>query len=323
MKHGKPQKQALAIAYSTKRANMANGGMMKKNDQSKEVHPGGKSSGRNAPGSMSRNDQSPETYYRGGMTNDSREQHNSDCPDCMAEGGMCMSHGGMAQPAGGEPSSHRPTQDLYPHRPNHAEGGMVDALRPKLPSLQKAMDQYQGADDGPVSHRPTRDQYAEGGEVDEMRSMHTDPMREGNEANEDLHPDREADKMPLVLEGMDSEEASDLERDMPRKSEDLSLAGEIMLDRKRRQLAMGGSVKSYEDGSDSSKVGSLHGSIDEPTNSNMDNDADEHDAPEQDGRYQRGLNLEPVHSMDDERHDVSEASLVAEILRDRKRRRRE
>lgn len=270
MQSGKPQKQALAIAYSTKRANK----------------------------------------YRGGSTNDSRERHNSDCPDCMAEGGMCMSHGGMAQPAGGEPASLRPTKDLYPHRPM-AEGGAVDALKPILgPSSRK--NSYEESEMAPQSRQA---RYAEGGKVDAERPLKTNPRND----NEEEHPDREGSPLDLVSEGMDSEKASDMERDMPRESMDLNLHQEVMMDRRRRQLAMGGSVKSYEDGSESSKVGLLQEAIDAPDMSDLSNNSDEKSATEQDGRYQRGLNLEPVHTMEDDSHDTSEASLVAEILRDRKK----
>lgn len=320
MKSGKPQKKALAIAYSMKKKK-AKGGMIK-NDQSPEVLPGGASSHKNRSGSMSRNDQSPETFYRGGMTDDSREQHGSDCPDCMAQGGMCMSHGGMAQPAGGEPASHRPTKDLYPHRPNHAEGGMVDDMLPlATPRPKRVRDQYQEAGGKPASERATKDQYAEGGQVNAERPLETDPTDD----NEEEHPDREGSPMDRVSMGPSSEAMSDLERDPPRESMSLDLVNDIMLDRKRRMAKGGlvsGKVSDYESDSLSSNVGTLKGPIDEPTNSNMDNDKDELDAPYHDGRYQRGLNLEPVHSMEDDEHDVSDASLVAQIMRDRKNRRR-
>lgn len=261
MQAGKPQKQALAIAYSTKRANKAKGGMMK--------------------------------YAQGGMTEESGSQEVA-CPDCQMAGGLC--------------ESHRPTKDLLPHRPNHAEGGMVDAERPILGSPKR----HNSYEEDEMSMQSRQARYAEGGSVNAMRPLETDPQDD----NEEEHPDREEAPMPMVSEGMDSEEASDMERSMPRRSKDLSLSEEIMMDRKRKLMAKGGMAHAME-------VGSLQDAIDAPDRSDMDNDADELDAPREDGREDRGLNLEPVHTMEDSEHDVSDASLVSDILRDRKRRRRE
>lgn len=211
--------------------------------------------------------------------------------------------------------------------------------------------------------------YAEGGECPECASgkcaMH---MAEGGEvSNEKMHPEHEASpKMPLVDEGMDSEEASDLEKDPPQLSMDISLSDEIMKDRKRlkgspddvlegnadrdladvdeynsdpergrQQMAKGGLVANEEvrnnkspldldndKPEDYSMVGAVEGPIDSADGSDESNNADELDAPREDGRGERGLNLEPVHVMKDDEHDQSDASLVSEILRDRKNRRR-
>lgn len=90
-----------------------------------------------------------------------------------------------------------------------------------------------------------------------------------------------------------SESSSMEERDEPQMSESLSLASEVMKDRKRLKMARGGMV----------------------------NDQDEMDAPKEDGRESRGLNTEPVHTMEDDEHDVSDASLVAQVMRERRKRR--
>jgi len=236
MKHGKPQKQALAIAYSTKRANMAKGGKM---DRS--------------------------------------------CPDCMAMGGSCYNHGGMIREGHEGPSEEK----------SHQNAGMPNP-----------------------SHAKTRDLLAEGGMVNAMRPLHTSPEElDGDKDLEELHPDHDAAPMELVSVGMSSKKASDMERDLPRKSEDLSLASEIMMDRKRKLMAKGGMAHAMD-------VGSLDDGIDAPSDSDLTHDEDELDAPKEDGRFSRGLNLEPVHTMEDDEHDESDASLVSQILRDRKNRRR-
>lgn len=147
--------------------------------------------------------------------------------------------------------------------------------------------------------------YAHGGEVE----------------NEKLHPEHEAAPMEMVDEGMDSEKASHMEEDLPKVSEALSLAAEVMKDRRRTRMAMGGSVESYEDGSESEgskmEANTFKHGMDET------NDSDELDPPKEDGRDSRGLNISAVHTMKDESHDQSDASLVAQILSDRKKRRRE
>jgi hypothetical protein len=89
-------------------------------------------------------------------------------------------------------------------------------------------------------------------------------------------------------------------------------------------MAKGGSVESYEgEDTESSQVGDddKGSPIDAPSDSYETKDADEMNAPKEDGRDSRGLDLEPVHSMEDSEHDTSDASLVSEILRDRKKRR--
>jgi len=313
MKHGKPQKQALAIAYSTKRANMSKGGKM--NRVSKH-------------GSSGEIDQSHQVLNSGGMAmNDqSHEVYDHSCPKCMAMGGACMSQGGMAQPAGGEPVSHRPTKDLYPHRKAMAEGGEVDALKPLLHEPKKHNHMIEDE----MDRDSRRAMLAEGGEVNELRSVEQHP----EDGNEELHPDREAghdeeddSRMGMVNYGVMSEESSKKlnSSTRPQKNEHISLVDSIMADRKR--MARGGKVEDYESDSLSSDVGTLHGPIDHPDDSDMDNESGLMNASPEDERphatSNRGPNKEPVHYMDEPDHDSSEASLVAEILKDRKRRRRE
>lgn len=153
--------------------------------------------------------------------------------------------------------------------------------------------------------------YAHGGEV-------SNPELEMSGESAEMAPHELVDQ---DMRG--SEDSSDDQKDMPTLSEALSLSGEVMKDRKRRMMARGGMVSSYEDDSESNphKVGELGESIDAPSMSDMDHDKDEMDAPEQDGRDSRGLDLEPVHTMEDDEHDTSDASLVSQILKDRKKRR--
>lgn len=117
------------------------------------------------------------------------------------------------------------------------------------------------------------------------------------ESNHELEASEESIQ-PAPHEMVDSDlpssaESSMEESDRPELSESLSLASEVMKDRKRLKMARGGKVPSR----------------------------DEMDAPMEDGRESRGLNISPAQSMEDSEHDVSDASLVSEILKDRKKRR--
>jgi hypothetical protein len=125
----------------------------------------------------------------------------------------------------------------------------------------------------------------------------------------------------VVDEDMPNETDSSMdEADRPMASEALSLAEEILKDRKRLRMARGGMVDS--DSGSSSKAGALQQTIDAPDEEYLDNVKDELAATMEDGRDSRGLNAGQVHTMSDDEHDESDASLVAEILRDRKMRRR-
>jgi hypothetical protein len=156
--------------------------------------------------------------------------------------------------------------------------------------------------------------YAEGGKVDDQRSLHTSSDSENPELEETTAAPPEAGEGEMVDYDLPSEAGSSMdEMDLPKVSEALSLAAEIMKDRKRRSYAMGGKIDSDS--------GSLQEALDAPNDSYLDKESEEMDAPKEDGRWQRGLNAGQVHTMEDEEHDTSDSSLVAEILRDRKKRR--
>jgi hypothetical protein len=216
MKNGKPQKQALAIAYGMKRKNMSKGGM---------------------------------------------------CPDCTDIGGKCVAHGGQTQ----------------------AEDNSDFAM------------------------------YAEGGMVDDMAPLKQKSARPGD--SEDEYPGKQDHMYMPQEDGNVQEDYSDSEKDLPKVSESLSLAAEIMKDRKLRKFAKGGSVPVKPDYK-SIGVGTLHGPTDETDEMYETNDSDEKPVPMEDGRDSRGLDLEYAHTMTDDEHDTSDASLVAQILKDRKNRRR-
>ena len=157
--------------------------------------------------------------------------------------------------------------------------------------------------------------YAEGGMVDAQRPLKTRPAKENPELDASMD---EAEMAPheLVDSDMRGQEDSSMdEKDSPQVDEHISLSEAILKNRRRLRMAHGGKVADYEDDSD---VPSPH---DAPTSSYLDNDDDELDAPKEDGRNSRGLDLEPVHVMEDDEHDTSDASLVAQILKDRKKRR--
>ena len=147
---------------------------------------------------------------------------------------------------------------------------------------------------------------AEGGKVDDMAPLAKHSAMPGD--SEEEHPERE-DHLSMPMEHPVQEMDSDLEEGLPMVAKSLSLADEIMKDRKRQKFAKGG------------MVGSLKGPVDAPNGADESHDADELDAPMEDGRESRGLNAEPVHTMEDDEHDESDASLVAQIIREWKGRR--
>jgi hypothetical protein len=122
MHAGKPQKQALAIAYSVKRrAKKAYGGMMTGRPAAEDKHSGGYTE---------ETDSELHPHIKPMELSESSE-HDSDplCVDCMAEGGMCYAHGG-------ESSNEKLHPNVEPMHPMEiakmirskrmAEGGMVD-----------------------------------------------------------------------------------------------------------------------------------------------------------------------------------------------------
>lgn len=222
------------------------------------------------------------------------------------------------------------------------DGGDQMIMHEELPGVRVSEEVLQRQAYKP--HNTAVQGYAEGGEVDAMKPLHTKPIAD-SEGIEEMHPEQE-DHLPMPRMEPVQRMDSDLQRDPPRLSESLSLAQDIMLDRKRRKFAQGGEVSSQgsvsgkaprrdeelsmRDGShslhdvseDAMEVGSLQDSIDAPDMSDLSNNSDELDAPMEDGRSERGLDLEPVHIMSDDEHDTSDASLVSDILKDRKMRRR-
>lgn len=229
------------------------------------------------------------------------------CPDCMSAGGRCMAHGGAVEGEGSRPASHMPS----------------DAVRQKQAPRGRSLSPDN--QDLPAMEREAH--LAEGGAVDDERSLHTKPEGMSPELAETSATASMSPHELLDQDMRSSADSSDDQEDLPRAAESLSLAAEVMMDRKRRKMATGGQVKSMsiKDMSDmgtSSLSGDLHQRIAAPDMSDLDNDADELDAQLEDGRSSRGLNAETAPVMTDPEHDQSDASLVAEILRDRKSRRR-
>lgn len=175
---------------------------------------------------------------------------------------------------------------------------------------------------------------AEGGKVNAMKPLEQDPANSNLELNEQIAPSDSSHIDP----GISSEEDSDLQEDLPRVSEALSLAADILADRKRRKMALGGKVNHQEDmklsgDGPAMAVGSLEDGIDEPTLSHLSNNDDEGDVDPEDGRESRGMNIATPHIMDYDSHDQEDASkdsdyeenddsLVGQILKERKMRRR-
>lgn len=165
---------------------------------------------------------------------------------------------------------------------------------------------------------------AEGGAVDEMAPLAEHGVHSSPD-NEEQHPERGGSLPPLGQKETQEEDSAG-EQDLPTLSEALDLHQEVMKDRKRRvHMANGGKVADYEgEDTESSQVGDddASSSIDAPHMADLTNDSDELDAPLDDPRHERGLNLEPVHTMSDREHDTSDASLVNDILEDRRRKKR-
>lgn len=310
MHSGKPQKQALAIAYSTKRAAMGK----------KKMAKGGSVLGDN----------------KSGMTNPDSELQSSDvCHHCQVahEGGeVCQ----------------------------YAEGGMVDSERslktsPKGPNheLDVSKEDMERSEFGygemsEVASMAERDEPSRhGAEQSLSEEIMRDRKRRSTNRTQPMDNDSRVQDKEMSLDNDDSMKdklphrpasAMSPDEDIPRRSQPRNSEDELAErdDSNRAKLAMGGRVEVDEQAYSNkpSMVGSLDDGIDEPDMSSPSNNKDEVDPDGEDGRESRGLNLEPVHEMTDSMHDQESASkdsdyeehddsLVGEILRDRKRRRRE
>jgi len=218
-------------------------------------------------------------------------------PQSMCEGGSMMAEGGEVN-------------DMLP-----LDGPAGRKARREAPEDEKGKElrPHMREDEWMDGERPA--QMAEGGAVDDMRPLHAEAEEDENEK---LHPSMESGRNSNIDPGLSQEEDSDLQEDLPRVAESLSLAAEIMQDRKRLRMSKGGYVSSM---GSSSLVGDLHQGVEEPTMSDLDNDSDELDAPTADGRWQRGRSGSAAPLMADD-HNAGDASLVEQILRERKLRRK-
>lgn len=140
-----------------------------------------------------------------------------------------------------------------------------------------------------------RAKMTEGGMVDADRPLKSHPSGENPEMEASKRKTSMAPGEMVDQDVESSSDASDMEEDLPKVSERLSLSAQIMKDRGRQMMAKGG----------------------------MAMKDDELDAPMEDGRDSRGLNAEPVHTMEDDEHDTSDASLVAQIMRERRKGRKD
>lgn len=133
---------------------------------------------------------------------------------------------------------------------------------------------------------------AEGGEVDATKPLHTSP----DSANPELEETMAMPEDEMATDTESSEADSDSEKDKPTVTMNISLVDDIMKDRMRRNpMAEGG-------------------------------EAEEEDAHEE-PLYEHDMDLEPVHTIEDEEHEQSspsddDMSLVGQILKDRRGKKR-
>lgn len=314
MKAGKPQKQALAIAYSTKRQAMKNkkakGGAIEETGDDKSAYSG------------------------------------SECPDCYAEGGKCMAHGGDVQhlAEGGRVKDKRELRTKGDD-PNHElEASKEETERSEFGYGEMSEAASMHERDAPSAH---------GAEASLSAEIMRDRKRRGTSKTQG-HAEAPQGNVK-DLDNADGEGIVDTKKarhsagpkhghvphdDTPSRSKPTSTMEDLYERDDSLRMSQGGMTpiasESYEDDSEmneESKVGELQGAIDASSHSPKAPDTGEENSEPEDGRDSRGLNLEPVHVMDDPEHDTSEASdqsdygdrddsLVGEILRDRKRRRR-
>lgn len=268
--------------------------------------------------------------YQGGEMGGQDES----CPDCYAIGGTCEYHSGtMQKTEGGDDQSSE----------TFAEGGMVNAKRP----LQTKPIESTGDSEIEEFH-PERDaapmdmvDYGESQETasdaekdlpraskalslaaevmkDRARRSGGKPEDEGSVstmATEKRAPNNVQSKVGLYAEGgqvsipgQEEDDIDELTRSQWHDAQYMSKGGMA--------------YKSNAGDDETSLAGNLHGTIDPANGMDETNDTDELDGPTEDGRWQRGLNLEPVHEMEDDEHDESSASLAQSVMRDRKKSRR-
>jgi len=261
-------KQSLAIAYSTKRANM------KKKKKTINMSDGGRVAGQSSPDAYKPQQPQPSSLYPTEMLDTwstASQSRRKPEHDQYAEGGEVGQDSAEMQPRASQTDKQTDGQAL------------TDAVERSDEALRKAKAKHPGMD---MSLDSTKvDMYAGGGEVE----------------NEDMDPEHTAGRIDpnAARDEMGSMEDSDLQQDLPTLSESLSLAEEIMKDRKRRYLAKGGAVEAREDELDGNTPA-----------------------------YGDRMDLEPVHTMEDEEHPDQDSpsrdddSLVGQILRERKMRRR-
>ena len=304
MHAGKPQKQALAIAYSTKRNAMGK----------KKMAKGGSVLGDN----------------KSTMTNP------ESCPQCgFADADRC---GHQAYAVGGMVDAEKPLH-TSPDSPNHE-------LEASKEGTERSEHGY--GESSEVASDMERDEPSRhGAEQSLSAEIMRDRMRmHGKQKTQPEDNDSRVQSKEMNLDNDNSMSAKLGHRpaskmsphvDEPSRSKPMNSMDDLAErdDSNRAKLAMGGRVEADEQAysNKESKVGSLDDGIDPPDMSNLSNNSDEHDPDPEDGRESRGLNLEPVHEMSDPEHDQESASkdsdygehdnsLVGEILRDRKRRRR-
>src|ERR1700678_2002714 len=241
------------------------------------------------------------------------------CVQC--EAGQCMEHGGPDEV----------TRDTF------SSGGMADNIgvsgqgskeASKMPSADTQMRRKPKSfltdkDNNDLPGLEREAHFAEGGKVNDMRPLQTNPSNDNLELDEQDPPERaEAEDIDSRLES--SEQYSDDEQDLPTLVKSLSLAADIMQE----------DMKKSDSDEHAMSVGASGGPVDEPDMSDLDNDSDELNASEEDGRESRGMNIAVPHVMSDDEHDQDDASkdsdyednddsLIGQILRDRKNRRRE
>lgn len=216
------------------------------------------------------------------------------CQACAT--GSCMAHGGKVEQGSGaheqehesQQASHELSRDTKPKQPN----------RPMIVSKQK---------------------YSEGGAVKDLLPLKEQSADDNHELDVSEESTSVAPHELLSRDVEGAQESSMDEQDLPRMSESLSLADEVMMDRKRRRMAEGGRVEGSSNSGNSSLAGNLNQKIDAPDMSDLDNDSDELPRVLEDGRDSRGLNAESTHSMEDNEHYISDASLVAQIMRERRK----